>query len=336
MPEPFTMMAANMIGQGASAALGIGLANLNDRRQLAQQEKLQALQIKGNKEMSDYNYQKQLEMWEKTNYSAQKEQMKKAGLNPGLMYGMGGGGGTTTGSAGGGVSGSNAPAGGGEIMGLMLGLEKMKAEVALTKAQAENVQADTQNKSKEGANIEASTASLLQGVENSKAQERLTKLQGDLAEYEKHIKGETLEASVAMAKYQTNIALQQLNILRNEAIISENTWSDKIEIVQQELAGSIARNELTRAQITKTEEETAQLAKQIALEYAKLANEKDKTVIQRKLQEFETSFGGQAANILGTIVNNLPGKGKGAGGFGQGGTVNNYYNRQPVKLTKKQ
>ena len=45
------------------------------------------------------------EMWEKTNYAAQIEQMKKANLSPGLMYGQAGaGGGTVSGAQGQGTS----------------------------------------------------------------------------------------------------------------------------------------------------------------------------------------------------------------------------------------
>ena len=38
----------------------------------------------------------QMQMWEDTNYAAQVEQLKKAGLSIGLMYGKGGAGGATT------------------------------------------------------------------------------------------------------------------------------------------------------------------------------------------------------------------------------------------------
>ena len=59
-------------------------------------------------------------MWRDTNYAAQKEEMKKAGLSPGMMYGMGGTGGATTGDPGASVGANAAPKGGGEIMGLQL------------------------------------------------------------------------------------------------------------------------------------------------------------------------------------------------------------------------
>ena len=51
--------------------MGLLLEGHNDRRQLRQQEKLQNLEIKGSKELTDYNAAKQLEMWKATNYPAQ-------------------------------------------------------------------------------------------------------------------------------------------------------------------------------------------------------------------------------------------------------------------------
>ena len=79
------------------------------------------------------------EMWEKTNYSAQKEQMKKAGLNPALMYGMSGGGGVTTGP-------SNATAEGqAGNTNIGMGIQAV-AQLELLKAQKENIEADTEAK----------------------------------------------------------------------------------------------------------------------------------------------------------------------------------------------
>lgn len=55
-------------------------------------------QYRYNRKMARYGKDLDYEMWLKTNYPAQVEQLKAAGLNPGLMYGMSGGGGVTTGS----------------------------------------------------------------------------------------------------------------------------------------------------------------------------------------------------------------------------------------------
>jgi len=127
--------AANAAGGIVGAGLGLALQGANDRRQLKQQGKLQALEIEGQKQMGIFNRQQQMQLWNDTNYSAQMEQLKKAGLNPGLMYGMGGGSGGTTQANTGNVTGGQAPQGGGEIMGM-----------AMMQAQIRNINADTQQK----------------------------------------------------------------------------------------------------------------------------------------------------------------------------------------------
>lgn len=151
----------------ASAGIGMITAGANDKRQLEQQDKLSKMQIGYNKEMTDYQNQKQLEMWHATNYGAQKEEMKKAGLSPGLMYGLGGGGGATTGGgAASNSGGGNAPSGGMEIMN-MLQMRNMEAQRKLLEAQTENVKTDTIKKGGvDTANIEAQTENTRRETEN--------------------------------------------------------------------------------------------------------------------------------------------------------------------------
>ena len=61
-------------------------------------------QVEAQKQLTDYNMKKQLELWEATGYEAQKKQIEKAGLNPGILYGRSGAGGQTTNIAQGTVS----------------------------------------------------------------------------------------------------------------------------------------------------------------------------------------------------------------------------------------
>lgn len=212
--------------QGTSGLIGAGMGLLlqksNDRRQIQQQQKLTEMQLNANKSMARYNNELQLQMWHDTNYKPQVEELRKAGLNPGLLYGMGGAGGATTGNPGGsGVSGAAAPAGGQEIMGMMMN----KAQIELIKAQTANIQADTVNKPKTGLNIEASTASLTQGIENQKAIEALTKIETQIKEIEFDWKPEIQQATLEKMNYE-------IMLLWNEKEISEQTLTDKIQLVK--------------------------------------------------------------------------------------------------------
>lgn len=237
------------------AALGLGLQSINDRRQIRQQEKLQNLQIQGQKQMMDYGYNKQLQMWQATSYPAQMEMMKKAGLNPGLMYGMGGGGGQTTGNAVGSVSGGNAPTGGVEIgMGMQLALQMkmMQSQIDKTEAEAENIKADTANKPKEGENLEASTNSIIQGIKNQKQQAMLTNALANIANVEAAAKFRTYDATVNYIELQTENAVEivaQNGIKTNK---DKATLSDEILQVKVNAIKTIVETGLIRMQTAAT------------------------------------------------------------------------------------
>ena len=113
--SPWAEAGAQIAGNAVNGILGIALGGWADKRQQKQQRALDQIAFEQHQRMTTYNMSKQLEMWEKTGYGATKEQMKKAGINPGLLYGMGGAGGATTAADTGGPSGQGAPVGGGEI-----------------------------------------------------------------------------------------------------------------------------------------------------------------------------------------------------------------------------
>lgn len=138
-------IATNAIG----GAMGLALGGINDARQVRQQKKMQDMQIQGQKEMTDYNTQKAYGMWLNTGVKGQMDQIKKAGLNPALMYSGGGGGGGSTAISTGNVSAGNAPTGGRETQDMISIGMQMKAQNELLQAQKENIEADTVNKKAE-------------------------------------------------------------------------------------------------------------------------------------------------------------------------------------------
>ena len=77
--------------------LGLQLANI------ASQVALNKSQAEKNKAEADKiaknNQKRNKDLWDYTNYENQKQHIKNAGLNPALMYGMGGGGGVSASGA---------------------------------------------------------------------------------------------------------------------------------------------------------------------------------------------------------------------------------------------
>ena len=85
---------------GAIIGAGIGLAGslLGRKQQNEDQREMMELQAKLNQQQALYNQGLAKDMWNYTSYPNQVKKMKDAGLNPALLYGMGGQGGSTAGA----------------------------------------------------------------------------------------------------------------------------------------------------------------------------------------------------------------------------------------------
>lgn len=149
----------------ASSALGMIGQRKRERRAMQNQKDLMNLQQQNQMELNKQGQQLQLDTWDKTNYKAQMKMMKEAGLNPALMYGMGGGGGTTAGSQGGGsAQGGSAPAPqpmniGNIVEAIKAGMEMalIKSQIPKTETETKAVAASIPKTEAETKNIEAQT-----------------------------------------------------------------------------------------------------------------------------------------------------------------------------------
>lgn len=133
----------SIFGAGLNAAMSSGAAN----EQWGNQLRLMDIQNRYNEQMAKNNQQRNKDLWDYTNYENQKQHIKNAGLNPALMYGMGGGGGVSASGAQG--QGVTQPTDRSVEMGLKqqgLGLQlaSIASQVDLNKSQAEKnkVEAD--------------------------------------------------------------------------------------------------------------------------------------------------------------------------------------------------
>lgn len=300
----------------AGAGLGLLIGPYNDARQLEQQRRMQALQIEGQKEMGRYNQGLALEMWEKTNYAAQRKQMEKAGLNVGLMYGQGGPGGTTQ-TPTGNVQGGSAQRPQELGMGIQLGLQ-----AAMQQAQIENLKADTKLKEADatkrgGVDIEEATSrieAIKQSIKNAQTQ-------NDIAEYEKQIKA--IESSIAQKTEQEIISQIQsaTDKLEGESKsatakgnVDEKTQNElmtqaRLNTIEQQLrmtaikAGIINTQTSTKetnakigkiaAEIAKIQEETKATSQGVTRENIKLSLERMKVLQDMARTEFSTSNAAQ-------------------------------------------
>lgn len=240
MGNQFQGMWMQAAAGAAQGGLALGLQRLglgyDYRKQFKQTQKLQELQLANESRLMDIQNQKQYEMWLKTNYGAQKEQMKLAGLNPGLMYGMGGGGGSTVGGGmpsppGAMAQDPNTRAATG--MGLMQG-----AQIALIQAQKENIEADTKNKLAEVPVKDATVPNIKQDTLNKEKQ------------------FSEIEARIQNIAQDTMKKVNEVEQLRIANKINDKSADDQIKQMKYDAIGSMLQNFLTKAQIGKTSAET--------------------------------------------------------------------------------
>lgn len=299
-----------------NAGMGIVLGGFQDARQVRQQDRLQRLQIAGQKEMTDYNMMKQLEMWNATNYEAQMEHLKNAGLNPGLIYGMKGGGGVTTGNATGNVQGANAPVGGREIQDIMgMGIQKelLQAQKELLQAQAENVKTDTKFKGGvQTEQTEMQTEVLAQELANKREDNNIKRLEQTMMNIENWEKQATQEDRLNYIQYQTRIALRQAQLLTNDTTISNATVQEQIRIIQKNAIQAGLINELTQAQTDKTrsdikvnDQQINNFIQQNMREWDKMSQINKEIAIRQMLGEYGTDPVNDAVRNISNLIDNI-------------------------------
>lgn len=184
------------IGAIGGGLLGLFSGKKDNSKEIAQmqfenEKKLMGLQNQYNMNMAEANQQRNMEMWDYTNYENQVKHMKNAGLSVGLMYGNGGGmGASTSGGQGSGVSnpGTTAIQQGlqAKMMGVQLG--NVQSQTALNAAQAAKNMAEADKiKGVDTKAAEATIENVIAQTDNEKAkngliyaQKRMAEIQGDL------------------------------------------------------------------------------------------------------------------------------------------------------------
>ena len=245
-------LGSNLVQKAIGGGMGIMAQKWENKQQLEQQKKLQELQMQGQREMTDYNMSKQLEMWDKTNYKAQREQMMKAGLNVGLMYGGSGAGGATTNVAQGNVGGSSYQGG---QLGMMLAqnqidMQKQVAEIKLLNAQANK--ANVEAKKTEGVDTQQTTAST-----------ELTKLNTELAKIQRDVNQETQNDLIIKTHAEMWKAIGEANTAHTNGEIDVQMKEERIKQIKQTTAETDLRIATMKKGIQVSDEQIKSIANQI-------------------------------------------------------------------------
>lgn len=223
-----------LVGGAASTILGMAMGRQNakdaDRRQINQQRELNRLGAETSKDLTDYNYAKQLQMWKDTSYGAQKEQMELAGLNPALMYGMGGGGGQSVGSGSGASAGGSQAANSAQTSQAATGAQGMglqiASQIALMGAQKENIEADTEKKKVEA----AKTAGV--DTANVEANTGLLNTTNNLKKIEEYVSRHTQQEAIERIIGESRQAIENATTATADAEVARKTVDERIEMLK--------------------------------------------------------------------------------------------------------
>lgn len=280
-------LAKGAAADAAGGILDLAFGGIKNRRQLKQQAALNEQQ----KGMMDYQQQKQMEMWEKTGYSAQVKQMKAAGINPGLLYGMSGGGGQTTGN-----TSSASP----QAMDLGIGrggaIQQMAMNAAETKlmesqAKLNNVQADKLQgiDTKEGEQrIAESTVRIKEiaaSTANKEQQTVLLKIAEEMSNLKLKFDKETYNENVDLLVSAAQNAKELVHQMEVDTFVKRATRNTVVDTMRAELIGIGIKNDLMKAQIKLTDAEVWEIAETISQGWEKLSIEDQKNVISREINK---------------------------------------------------
>jgi len=221
--------------------------------------------------------------------------MKKANLNPGLMYGTGGGqGGTVGGTTGMMPSGGNAE-GGSNKMRAVMDMAQMSANLNLTKAQTKNVEADTDKK---------------QGIDTEEGRQRINEgIQREVAQQlDNYIRYNSREDEFTAIKFGAQKLIGESNQANADGAVAHATQFDRQNIIKQEAVLKMVEVAVKRSEGALNYAKIREVSAKISQGLEGLENERRGQDISREnMEELTTTMLYQAGisagtNLVGDII----------------------------------
>lgn len=220
--------------------MGMFDRGIQQRQQLRNQRELMDLQTQNQMRLNEHGQKLQLDTWNKTNYSSQMDQIKKAGLNPSMIYGMKGGGGVTTGSQGGGAAaGGSAP----QANPMDIAQQaQIAAQIRLLNAETDKAKAETTNVG---------------------ATEESTRVNTEIASIQKEILAGTKQLQIQQIESIAEQEVQRLKQMNVETHVAEETMQNEISKSTKELFGIAIANELMKAKTNLTSAQITEIVEKL-------------------------------------------------------------------------
>ena len=310
---------ANMLTGGVvNGIMGLfGGSKKAEQRQYEHEKEMMGLQHKYNmeaaatsqqyaKEMNQINFEQQNQMFDKqaewNSAKQQKERLKEAGLNPSLMYGIGGEGGSSV-SSGGGTGADVQGVGNPGTQAVMMGLQakSIESQIALNNAQASKINADTKKTEADTEKTEADTKVSIVNADNIVEATKLIKEQQlseqnkrDLNEAEKNYKIRVTAIQDAIERL-TNAKETESWYLSKSIEMETHKLSKEAEKIMKEIDGLEVDNDVKRRTAGMIVEQTKQNVKstmQAILESQSRVtiNEEQKTLIGKTIEDLTSQI----------------------------------------------
>lgn len=285
----------SVFGAGLNAAMSAGTAN----EQWGNQLKLMEIQNRYNEQMAKNNQLRNKDLWNYTNYENQKQHIKNAGLNPALMYGMGGGGGVSAnGSQGQGVTQptDRSVEMGLKQQGLGLQLASIASQVDLNKSQAEKNKAEAEKISGVDTKVqEATIDNLIAQTSNEKVKKGLIlgqirvadaeeELKRNMADWTKN-KAEETRWNVKSLQKGVEKLIEEINGMKLDNELKERTIDNKVKESSLTLQNLVAEILFKGSQKKVNEEQAKAIPAQILQGWEDLRKKGKELIIQREQME---------------------------------------------------
>lgn len=290
-----------LIAAAAAAGVNAATTGARNRKQFEYTHDLMGTQADLNKSLALFNQKLNLDTWEKTGPTGQAEQLRKAGLNPALIYGMGGAGGQTVGNAGAGsVSGQSADVQAPDMgMGMQLG-----AQLAMQKAQVDNLNANTAKTIAETPGAGQTQSRIGADIENTQANTALTNVNTKIAELDRQFKDGTLEQNIANVSNQASQIMAEARSAMTKANIDAATQETMIQSKQLELIGIGIENALKQSNIAVNEQEIKASAAKVLQGWKALDQGDWNIAINKFKEEFKANHPG-TGEVTGELIENF-------------------------------
>lgn len=288
----------SIFGAGLNAAMSSGTAN----EQWGNQLKLMEIQNRYNEQMAKNNQLRNKDLWDYTNYENQKQHIKNAGLNPALMYGMGGGGGASANGAQG--QGVTQPTDRSVEMGLKqqgLGLQlaSIASQVDLNKSQAEKNKVEADKIAGVDTDMQKATIdNLIAQTSNEKVKKGLIlgqirvadaeeELKRNMADWTKDKADETRWNIKSLQKGIDKLA-EEINGMKLDNELKKRTIDNKVKESSLTLQNLISEILLKESQKKVNEEQAKAIPAQILQGWEELTKKGQALINQRKQIEAYT------------------------------------------------